>query len=61
MFISGVGTGGTLPDLISTMVTEVLSKIKGGALALLGVQVRVGSRVASSSKLQQEFLMLKYK
>jgi len=33
--MAGVGTGGTLPDQISTMVTEVLSEIKGGALVPL--------------------------
>ena len=54
MSIANVNTGGTLPDLVSTIIIEVLSKVKGGALDPPKVQEQVELEVASSLRSPQE-------
>jgi len=54
MSIANVSTGGALPDLVSTIIIEVLSKVKGGVLVPPKVQEQVELEAASSPRLPQE-------
>jgi len=54
MSIADIGSGGALPNPVSTIVTEVLSEVEGGALVPLKVQVQVDLEIASSPRSPQE-------